>query len=81
MRSSKSTCLYDFNKVLRSLILDTNNPLEMILSLYWQAAKNKGEFTLVSCCVGLRFDFKIYEMLRNIKYKSRLDKIINVLII
>ena len=73
-------CLDDDNKVLRKLILDTNNPLEMIPSGYWQAAKSKGEFTLVSCCVGPGFDFKDFEMLRNTKYKSRLDKVISDLI-
>ena len=52
----------------------------MIPSGYWQAAKSKGEFTLVSCCVGPGFDFKDFELLRNINHNSRLDKAINDLI-
>ena len=45
-------CLDNDNKLIRNLILDSNNPVEMIPSGYWQAAKSTGEFTLVSCCVG-----------------------------
>ena len=48
----------------------------MIPSGCWQAAKSKGEFTLVSCCVGPGFDFKDFELLRNTNYISRLDKAI-----
>ena len=54
------------NKELRKLRLDCNNPIEMIPSGYWQAAKSSGEFTLVTCCVGPGFDFLDFEMLRNI---------------
>jgi len=68
------------NKLLRNLILDSNNPVEMIPSGYWQAAKSTGEFTLVSCCVGPGFDFKDFELLRNTNHTSRLDKAINDLI-
>ena len=68
------------NNLLRNLILDSNNPLEMIPSGYWQAAKSKGEFTLVSCCVGPGFDFKDFELLKNTNQISRLDKAINDLI-
>ena len=52
----------------------------MIPSRYWQAAKSKGEFTLVSCCVGLGFDFNDFELLRNTNHNYRLDKAINDLI-
>jgi len=52
----------------------------MIPSGYWQAAKSNGEFTLVSCCVGSGFDFKDFELLRNINHISRLDKAMNNLI-
>ena len=62
------------NKLIRKLILDSNNPVAMIPSGYWQAAKSTGEFTFVSCCVGPGFDFKDFEMLRNTNYTSRLDK-------
>ena len=65
---------------MRNLILDSNNPVEMIPSGYWQAAKSTGEFTLVSCCVGPGFDFKDFELLRNTNHASRLDKAINDLI-
>ena len=72
-------CLYD-DKLIGNSILDSNNPVEMIPSGYWQAAKSTGEFTLVSCCVGPGFDFKDFELLRNTNYTSRLDKAINDLI-
>ena len=62
------------------LILDSNNPVEMIPAGYWQAAKSSGEFTLASCCVGPGFDFKDFELLRNTNHISRLDKAINELI-
>ena len=52
----------------------------MIPSGNWQAAKSKGEFTLVSCCVGPGFDFKDFELLRNTNHICRLDKAINDLI-
>ena len=75
-------CLDNDNKLIRNLILDSNNPVEMIPSGYWQAAKSKGEFefTLVSSCVGPGFDFKDFELLRNTNQNSRLDKAINDLI-
>ena len=69
-------CLDDDNNLLRNLILDSNNPVEMVPSGHWQAAKSKGEYTLVSCCVGPGFDFKDFELLRNTRYVSRLDKAI-----
>ena len=49
----------------------------MIPSGYWQAAKSKGEFTLVCCCISPGFDFKDFELLRNINHISILDKAIN----
>ena len=52
----------------------------MIPSGYWQTAKSSGEFTLVSCCDGLGFDFKDFEMLRNSSNTSRLDKTIKDLL-
>ena len=52
----------------------------MIPSGYWQAAKSKEEFTLVSCCVGPGFNFKDFELLRNTNHNSLLDKAINNLI-
>ncbi len=48
----------------------------MVPSGHWQAAKSKGEYTLVSCCVGPGFDFKDFELLRNKNYISSLDKAI-----
>ena len=73
-------CLDNDNKLIRNSILDSNNPVEMIPSKYWQAAKSTGEFTLVSCCVGPGFDFNDFELLRNTNHISRLDKAINDLI-
>ena len=59
-------CLDDGNKDLRKLRIDANNPIEMIPSGYWQAAKSSGAFTLTSCCVGPGFDFSDFDILRNI---------------
>ena len=59
-------CLDDGNKKLRKLRIDSNNPIEMIPSGYWQAAKSSGAFTLASCFVGPGFDFSDFEMLRNL---------------
>ena len=73
-------CLDNQNEVIKNLILDSNNPVEFIPSGYWQAAKSKGEFTLVSCCVGPGFDFKDFEMLRNINHSLRPDKAIHDLL-
>ena len=69
-------CLDDDNNLLRNFILDSNNPVEMVPSGHWQAAKSKGEYTLVSCCVGPGFDFKDFELLINTRHISRLDKAI-----
>ena len=56
-------CLDNGNKELRKLRIDSNNPIEMIPSGYWQAAKSNGLFTLASCCVGPGFNFSDFEML------------------
>ena len=72
--------LDDNNKELRNIILDSNNPIKMIHSGYWQAASSTGEFTLTSCCVGPGFDFKDFEMLRNIDLSLRPTKAIKELI-
>ena len=67
-------CLDDGNKELKKLSLDSNNPIEMIPSGYWQAAKSCGEFTFTSCCVGPGFDFSDFEMLRSLKPSLRPTK-------
>ena len=72
--------LDDCNKELTKLSLDSNNPIEMIPSGYWQAAKSSGEFTLASCCVGPGFDFSDFEMLRNIEPHLRPTKALQELI-
>ena len=73
-------CLDDRNKDLRKLRIDSNNPIEMIPSGYWQAASSSGAFTLVSCCVGPGFDFVDFEMLRNLDPKLRPTKALKDLI-
>ena len=73
-------CLDDGNKQLRKLRIDSNNPIEMIPSGYWQAAKSRIEFTLASCCVGPGFDFSDFEMLRNIESSLRPTKALQELI-
>jgi len=52
----------------------------MIVSGYWQAAEVNGEFNLVSCSIGPGFDFKNFELLRNINHNPRSGKAINDLI-
>ncbi len=72
--------LGDNNKELRNIRLDSNNTIEMIPSGYWKAASTNGEFTLTSYCVGPGFDFKDFEMLRNIDPSLRPAKAITELI-
>ena len=64
-------CLDDDNKNLRKLSSDSNNPIEMIPSGYWQASKRIGSFTLASCCVGSGFDFSDFKILRNLEPSLR----------
>jgi len=73
-------CLDDGNKELRKLRIDYNNPIEMIPSGYWQAAKSSGVFTLASCCVGPGFDYSDFEILSNINPSLRPSKAIKELI-
>ena len=73
-------CLDNGNKEIRNLRLDSNNPIEIIPSGYWQAASTAGAFTLTSCCVGPGFDFLDFEMLRDIDSSLRPDKAIKELI-
>ena len=73
-------CLDDDNKELRTLRIDSNNPIEMIPSGFWQAATSSGEFTLACCCVGPGFDFSDFEMLRDIDPSLRPNKALKELI-
>ena len=73
-------CLDDGNKELRKLSIDSNNPIEMIPSGYWQAASSIGAFTLTSCCVGPGFDFSDFEMLRNLDPSLRPTKALKELL-
>ena len=68
------------NKELRKVRLDSNNPIEMIPSGYWQAATSSGAFTLTSCCVGPGFDFSDFELLRNLEPSLRPTKALKKLI-
>ena len=73
-------CLDDDIIKLRKFRLDSNNPIEMIPSGYWQAAKSIGLFTLASCCVGPGFDFSDFQMLRNLEPSLRPTKALKELI-
>ena len=73
-------CLDDSNKELRKLRLDSNNPIEMIPSGYWQAAKSSGAFTLTSWCVGPGFDSSDFDMVRNLDPSLRPTKALRELI-
>ena len=66
--------LDDGNKQLRKLRIDSNNPIEMIPSGYWQAATSSGAFTLASCCVGPGFDFSDFQILRKLDPSLRPSK-------
>ena len=72
-------CLDDGNKELIKLRIDSNNPIEMIPSGHWQAARSRGPFTLANCCVGPGFDFSDFEMLRNVNPSLRPTKAIKEL--
>ena len=37
-------------------------PLQVVPSNWWQAARCRGEWTLVSCCVGPGFDFNDFQL-------------------
>ncbi len=73
-------CLDDDNKELKKLRLDSNNPIEMIPSGYWQAATTSGAYTLASCCVGPGFEFLDFEMLKNKKPSLRPTKALKELL-
>ena len=73
-------CLDDGNKELSKLRIDSNNPIEMIPSGYWQAAMSSGAFTLVICFVGPGFDFSDFQMLRNLDPSLRPNKALKELI-
>ena len=73
-------CLDDGNNKLRKLRIDSNNPIEMIPSGYWQAARSSGAFSLASCCVGPGFDFSDFEILRNLDPSLRPNKALKELI-
>ena len=73
-------CLDDGNKELKKLRIDSNNPIEMIPSGYWQAATTSGVFTLACCCVGPGFDFSDFEMLKNLDPSLRPTKALKELI-
>jgi len=62
------------NKELISLKLDSVNPIEIIPTGWWQDARSKGKFTLMTCCVGPGFDFADFEMLRDLPIKIRPEK-------
>ena len=73
-------CLDDGNKEIRKLRIDSDNPIEIIPSGHWQAAKSIGEYTLASCCVGPGFDFLDFEMLKNLDPSLRPSKAMQELI-
>ena len=73
-------CLDDCNRELRNLRIDSNNPIEIIPSGYWQAAKSSGAYTLTSCCVGPGFEFGDFEMLKNKKPSIRPTKALKELL-
>ena len=68
------------NKKIRKLRIDSNNPIEMIPSGYWQAATTSGAYTLASCCVGPGFEFLDFDLLKNINPSLRPTKALKELI-
>ena len=49
---------------LRCDSLSASNPVHVVPANVWQAARSRGDYTLVSCCVGPGFDFVDFEMAR-----------------
>ena len=47
-------------------VLSMHNPVQIIPSNHWQAARAEGPFSLVSCCVGPGFTFEDFTMLRDL---------------
>ena len=45
--------------------LQRHNPVAWVPAEVWMAARSRGEFSLVSCCVGPGFSFDDFEMLRD----------------
>ena len=73
--------LDDDNKKLSNIILDSNNLLLKWLPLdTGRLVSSSGEFTLSSCCIGPRFYFKDFEMLKNLDPSLRPAKTIQKLI-
>jgi predicted cupin superfamily sugar epimerase len=46
-------------------------PVAVVPAGYWQAAKSRGAYSLVSCSVGPGFAFEDFELLRNNVQKQR----------
>ena len=44
--------------------MDAVDPVRVISAGHWQAARSKGAFSFVSCCVGPGFDFEDFELAR-----------------
>ena len=42
-----------------------HQPVHVVPSSHWMAARSEGQYSLVSCCVGPGFDFDDFEMLRD----------------
>ena len=73
-------CVDSEDTIIEEFKIDANNPIQIVPSGYWQAAKSSGDFTLSSCCVGPGFDFKDLQFLRDLPFSKRPNKVITELI-
>ena len=46
-------------------VISADQPVAWVPAEVWMAARSRGDFTLVSCCVGPGFSFDDFEMLRD----------------
>ena len=51
--------------------LQSHDPVRVIPAGHWQAARSRGAYSFVSCCVGPGFDFGDFEMARNHPIEQR----------
>lgn len=64
-------CCDPDNLVVETHQLQSHDPVRVIPAGHWQAARSRGAYSFVSCCVGPGFDFADFEMARNHPIEQR----------